>query len=185
MDYHKTIDGSNVIIRDTSSLYEVVYETMEIVVDRHTGLTQRGGIDLEYLEHNVTLSGRVMWQGHHITGTYNVNQQGKNEEELLTINTHKHVLGRGAIFGLIPALPIATNQVYSMNLFAFTSGEVWEMTLSVGEKKMIDWRGNSVEVFPMQLVGGKIENTIYMATDGTGRLYQIDVVGQDMHIVLQ
>ncbi len=185
MKYHKKIQEGKLIVQDTSELKGMVWEKLDMVLDMGDLSMTSGEIFLKYPGNNAEMKGLVNWKDNTIKGEYNVEKNGVNQKSPIDFEEEQRIVGRGAIFGFLPALPISENQEYKLKAFAFSDAEIWDMMLKVEGREMIEWKGNQVETYKIGLTGGKVDNVIYMATDGTGRLYRIDVVGQDMHIVLR
>ena len=112
--------------------------------------------------------------------------EGDQQQEIpIEIDSENKTLGRAAIFGLIPVLPLEVGKTYTMDLFAFSQGEIWNMNLYVEDTVTINWQDEETEAFKINLTGGKVDNTVYMTTDQQHKIVRIDVDGQDMQIVLR
>ncbi|MEM9548616.1 MAG: alpha/beta fold hydrolase [Bacteroidota bacterium] len=185
MNYHKKIENGKLIVQDTSELEGMVWEKLDMVLNMEDLTMETGEIVMKYPQNKVDMEGSVSWKDHAIKGEYKVDQNGVNQKTPIDFKEEKRVLGRGAIFGLVSALPIAVNQKYLLDMFAFSSAEIWNMVLEVEGKKTIEWKNQTVEAYKMNLTGGKVDNVLYMATDGTDRIFRIDVIGQDMQVVLK
>ncbi|GAB4517645.1 MAG: hypothetical protein Tsb004_27950 [Allomuricauda sp.] len=185
MKYHVTLPNEKVVVQDTSELEGVVWEKLDMVMDLNTLQMESGTIQLKYPKNEVSLNGQLNWEDQNIVGSYKVIQDGQEKSTPIDLKPGTTVLGRGAIFALIPALDISVGKSYDLDLFAFANGEVWNMELKVVGLETIEWKNEQVETYKLTLTGGKVDNTIFMATDGTGRLLRIDVVGQDMELLLR
>lgn len=184
MKYHKIISGGQLIIQDTSEMEGIVWEKLDVILSLQDLKTKSGNILLKY-PNEVELQGNVTWANDSLAGNYVVIQNGEKKNNPISISNADRILGRAAIFGLLPAFPVEVGQEYEIDLFAFSDTDIFTATIDVLSKETITWREKEVEVFKISLTGGKVENIIYMATDGSGKLYRIDVVGQNMQIILE
>ncbi|WP_299226624.1 hypothetical protein [uncultured Psychroserpens sp.] len=184
MKYHKTIENGKLIIQDTSELKGIVWEKLDVSINLEDMSMNTGDVTVNYPQNKTKMSGNVEWVGQNIQGTYTINQENDIKTIPIDFNPKNRVLGRAAIFALIPALPIKESIEYKIDMFAFSNAEIWHMNLNVIGKKNITWHNKEVEVYQINLTGGKVNNIVYMTTDGSGKLLQIDVVGQDMQVIL-
>ncbi|GJM36410.1 MAG: hypothetical protein DHS20C18_54110 [Saprospiraceae bacterium] len=183
MIYHKQRQGNRLVICDTSELTGLVRETlrMELDVDQLSMQTS----EIQMTTQQSGLAGQLQWENdRHLKGSYTV--KGQNGERQISVDTihHQTLMGRGAIFGLVEGLPLSVGTVYPLDLFAFSSAEIWNMVLKVEEKMTIDFKGKTLEVFKLSLTGGKVDNNLYLTADGRNRLVRVDVPDQNMVIEL-
>jgi len=184
MRYYKKVKDGKLIIQDTSVLTGMVWEKLDMVLDLADLQMHSGEILLKYPQNDAKMEGQVQWGHQTIAGEYVVDQQGTVQNSPVEYAAENRVLGRGAIFGLVTAMDVAVNQSFPIKMFAFSSGEIWQMELIIEGIEEISWQDKKVETYKMNLTGGKVDNILYMATDDTRKLYRIDVVGQNMQLVL-
>ena len=180
MVFEKIKDGNDWFFRDTSELFGQVWETLNLHLDPLSFQMKRASIELK--AGATQLEGSLSFDKKSVKGHYEINQ---NREHNILKSAKYQVLGRPAIFGLVEALPLQTGAKYYMELFAFSSGDIWEMLLEVIGQETIEINGTTVNTWKLSLTGGAVDNNLYLSADEHQKLLQVDVIGQDMVIKLK
>ncbi len=183
MIYHKQWIDDRLVIYDTSELTGLVRETMHMELDAKQLSMQ--STEIQMTTQQGGMAGQLQWiNDQHVRGNYVV--KGQDGERQIPIDTthHQTLMGRGAVFGLVEGLPLSLGKEYLLDVFAFSSAEIWNMKLKVADRMTIDLKGVALEVYKITLTGGKVDNNLYLTADGRNKLVRVDVPAQNMVIEL-
>lgn len=168
------------VIRDTSELYGQIWETLTVDFDPNSLRSKAGAIVLKAGENE--LEGKLEYKNDYVSADYTINE---GQRRRISSITKANGLVRPLIFALPEAFDLEEGAIFPIELFAFSSGELWDTELIVQGQETLDWYGQHITTWKLYLKGGKVENYLYISVEDNPRLLQVDVLGQNLEIVLQ
>lgn len=184
MIFEKRREGDVILMNDISEMPGIIRETLDMELSAKDLSMYEAKMHLTAKQNNTKIDMQLNWTDNHIKGEYDFEQNGQARKIPIDTLATKKIVGRGVVFGMTEALELEVGRQYKMNLFAFSSGQIWNMDLSIVGKETIEIQGMKMEVYKMPLMGGKVNNILYVTTDKKQKLVRVDVLGQGMIIEL-
>ena len=184
MIFEKKRVGDVIFMHDISEMPGIVRETLDMEMNAKDLSMQEAKMQLTAKQNNTKVDMQLNWTDNHIKGIYDFEQNGQARKIPVDTLASKRIAGRGVVFGMTEALELEIDRQYKMSLFAFSSGQIWNMNLLVEGKETIEIQGRKIEVYKMPLTGGKVNNILYVTADEKQKLVRVDVIGQEMVIEL-
>ncbi len=176
-------DKDKITLKDISILDGQIWE--EIIAKTDTKLKDYDVI-LNLETSRVKLENDFTWNGSSIKGS--VTRTMNEESQTFPLDsTYQDVIPRFMLIALLPSIELQSGATREINLYAFTSHQVWPVVFKVAGNETVTVPAGTFETTRVEIpkTGERgVSNIFYVSNDAPKRIVKADVLEQNMTIEL-
>ena len=173
-------EAGDLVIIDATTLYPDIRETAAFVIDGKTLAPKRLVIDADFSRS--ILDAKLAVEGDKIVGEYEVKKPDAVDKRTIPFSAPipSGVSFRGAIFHLLPTLPAKVGATYETQWFNSLTGKLEDIRIETTKKVPVETPAGKFNALRIEVIGGSVENVVYVSESPKRDIVRVDVVGRDM-----
>jgi hypothetical protein len=171
------------VVHDGTTLFPNIRESVTISFDAGTYAPRSLNMDADF--NRSILEAQLVWADGHVKGEYRRKRPDELSKTVIPLDAEAPdgSILRGAIFALLPGMPMEVGAEYAFKWFTSMSGSFDDVKVQVGDIETVETLGGSFETYKVT-IDAKPRNIAYVTTSAPRKIVRIDVVGQDMRFEL-